>query len=149
MGSQKTRPLEVLLVEDSPADARLTSESLKKAPGPISNSLIESGKDALRFLNRETPFETAPRPDLILLDLNLPGLDGRDVLRYMKSNSRLGRIPTIILTSSEARSDVETAYDLGANCYLTKPLHLDEYEELISLVGSFWLKAAELPPRTN
>jgi two-component system, chemotaxis family, response regulator Rcp1 len=145
MNTYKIRPTEVLLVEDSPTDARLTRESLKNAPSPVNVKLIESGREALAYLRREPPFEKAKAPDLILLDLNLPGLDGRDLLRHMKADRQLGKIPVIILTSSMARSDVNTAYELGANCYLTKPIHLDEYDDLIGLVGQFWLRAAELP----
>lgn len=139
------RTRELLLVEDSPADARLTLEALRVARSSLRIHHVESGTEALRFLYREQPYADAPRPDLVLLDLNLPGLDGRDVLRQMKQAPALACIPVVVLTSSVAQTDVDQAYGLCANCYLVKPLGLDEYLALVQLMEQFWLGAARLP----
>lgn len=140
------RPIEILLVEDNLAQARLTSEALKE--GQVWNhlSVIEDGEQALRFLFKHDPYAAAPRPDLILLDLNLPRKDGRAVLREIKEDESLRRIPVVVLTTSEADLDVLAAYDLHANCYINKPVDLEQFMRVIKSIEDFWLAIVKLPP---
>jgi len=140
------KEIEILLVEDNPADVRLTQEALKDAK--VHNRLwaVQDGVEALAFLRREEPFQAVPRPDLILLDLNLPRVDGREVLREVKKDPQLRCIPTVILTSSEAEIDILKAYDLHANCYVTKPVDLDQFIKVVRSIESFWLEIVRLPP---
>jgi two-component system, chemotaxis family, response regulator Rcp1 len=141
-----TRPVEILLVEDNAADVRLTQEALRE--GKIRNrlSVVEDGEVAMRYLRREGEFESALRPDVVLLDLNLPRKNGREVLREMKSDPRLKSIPVVILSSSEAEQDVIAAYDLHANCYVTKPVDLDQFVRAIQSIEQFWFTIVKLPP---
>jgi CheY-like chemotaxis protein len=141
------RPIEILLVEDNPGDARLTKEALRD--GRISNSLsiVRDGVEALEFLRREGRHAGAARPDLILLDLNLPKKDGREVLEEIKADPDLRRIPVVVLTTSQAEQDILQAYNLHANCYITKPVDLDRFLEILRSLEDFWLSIVKLPPR--
>ena len=137
--------IEVLLVEDSPGDVRLTREALAEANTTINLHVATDGVEAMQFLRREGGHGRAPRPDLVLLDLNLPRMDGREVLAQVKADDRLKTIPIIILTTSEAESDIVTSYQLQANCYLSKPVQLDAFEGLVKSINDFWLIKAKLP----
>jgi chemotaxis family two-component system response regulator Rcp1 len=139
--------IEVLLVEDSPGDVRLTKEAFREANGAIHLHVASDGLEAMAFLTRQGVHADAPRPDFILLDLNLPRMDGREVLSTIKSDESLKTIPTIILTTSDAEADILKSYQLQANCYLTKPVHLDEFEEVVKSINDFWLTRAKLPQR--
>ena len=140
-----TRSIEILLVEDNPGDVRLTIEAMREAK--LSNRLhvAEDGVEAMQFLRREGRFGDAPRPDLILLDLNLPKKDGREVLAEIKSDPVLKRIPVVVLTTSHAEEDVLRAYDLHANCYVTKPVDLEQFMKIVKQIDEFWLKLVILP----
>jgi CheY-like chemotaxis protein len=137
--------IEILLVEDNPGDVRLTQEVLKD--GRILNTLhvVGDGAEALAFLRREGEFADAPRPDLVLLDLNLPKMDGREVLAVVKSDPDLRRIPVVVLTTSSSEIDVMTSYDLHANCYITKPVDLDQFVKVVRSIEDFWLAIVRLP----
>lgn len=140
------RPVEILLVEDDPGDVRLTREALIE--GRILNNLnvAPDGVEALAYLERKGEFAHAPRPDLIFLDLNLPRMDGRELLSIIKADSDLRRIPVVILTTSAAEQDILKSYDLHANCYVTKPVDLEQFISVVRSVESFWLTVAKLPP---
>jgi CheY-like chemotaxis protein len=138
-------PLEVLLVEDSPGDVRLTREALRGTHGSIHLNVASDGAEAMAILKREGVHADALRPDLILLDLNLPKMDGREVLARIKTDALLKTIPTVILTTSEAEADIERSYALQANCYVTKPVQLDEFESLVKSITDFWLTKVKLP----
>jgi len=139
------RAAEVLLVEDSPGDVRLTREALKE--GKVRNNLnvVPDGVEAMAYLRREGPYGNATRPDIVLLDLNMPRKDGREVLAEMKADDSLKRIPVVILTTSEAEQDILRTYDLHANCYLTKPVDLDQFISIVKSVEDFWLTIVKLP----
>ncbi|MBC8264681.1 MAG: response regulator [Anaerolineales bacterium] len=145
-GQTMGRPIEILLVEDNPGDARLTKEALKE--GKVCNKLhvAEDGDKALAFLRRGGSYAGAPRPDLILLDLNLPKRDGRELLAEIKTDPRLRRIPVVILTTSRAEEDILKTYDLHANCYITKPVDLEQFIGVVKAVEDFWLTVVKLPP---
>ncbi|MEW6555555.1 MAG: response regulator [Actinomycetota bacterium] len=146
MGNQRTgRLVEILLVEDNPGDVRLTVEALKE--GKVRNRLnvVGDGEEALRYLYREGEFSGTTRPDLILLDLNLPKKDGREVLAEIKSDPDLLRIPVVILTTSRSDEDILKSYDLHANCYITKPVDLEQFMSVIKSVECFWLEVVVLP----
>jgi chemotaxis family two-component system response regulator Rcp1 len=136
---------DVLLVEDSPGDVRLTQEAFRDANTLVMLHVATDGADAMAFLRRTGMHMDAPRPDLILLDLNLPRMDGREVLAHIKADDTLKTIPTVILTTSEAEADIIKSYQLRANCYLTKPVQLDEFESLVKSINDFWLTKARLP----
>ncbi len=140
------RPAELLLVEDNPGDVRLTVESFKD--GKLANRLhvVRDGAEALDFLQRRDRFADAVIPDLILLDLNLPKKDGREVLAEIKRDERLKRIPVVILTTSQSEQDILKAYDLHANCYITKPVDLDQFVGVVKSIEGFWLSIVKLPP---
>ena len=138
-------PTEVLLVEDSPGDVRLTQEAFRDANKSVHLHVASDGVEAMAFLRREAAHIDAPRPDLILLDLNLPKMDGREVLARIKADDDLKTIPTVILTTSEAEADIVKSYQLQANCYLSKPVQLDAFESLVKSINDFWLTKAELP----
>jgi len=138
-------PLQVLLVEDNAGDVRLTQEAFREANMSIRFHVASDGVEAMAFLRREGPHMNAPRPDLVLLDLNLPRMDGREVLARIKQDDSLKSIPTVILTTSEAEVDVARSYQLQANCYLTKPVQLDAFESLVKSINEFWLIKAKLP----
>ena len=139
------KPIEILLVEDNPGDVRLTEEAL--AEGKVCNhiTVAKDGVEALAALRREGEYVEARRPDLILLDLNLPKKDGREVLEEIKADPELKRIPVVILTSSKAEEDVDRAYDLNANCYVTKPVDLDQFLFVVRSIEDFWLSVVKLP----
>ena len=143
------RPIEILLVEDNPGDVRLTIEALKD--GRISNNLhvARDGTEGLRFLHREGPDEQAARPDLILLDLNLPKKNGREVLAEIKVDPELRRIPVVVLTTSQADEDVFKSYDLHANCYINKPVDFDQFIRVVRSIEDFWLTVVKLPTNGN
>lgn len=138
-------PIEVLLVEDSPADVRLMQEAFRDFVKPVRLHLAADGVEAMAFLRREGIYADAPRPNLILLDLNLPRLDGRQVLALIKKDQNLKIIPTIVLTTSDSPSEILTSYQLQANCYLRKPAHWDDYDNLVRSVNAFWLTSSKLP----
>jgi len=137
--------LQVLLVEDSPGDVRLTREAFRDANMAIQLHVVPDGVEATQFLKQTGAYIHAPRPDLILLDLNLPKMDGREVLAYIKNDPVLKMIPTVILTTSEAEVDIAKSYELHANCYLSKPVQLDAFESLVRSINEFWLVKAKLP----
>jgi chemotaxis family two-component system response regulator Rcp1 len=140
-----SRPAEILLVEDNPADVRLTREALRE--GKVRNNLYVApdGVEALALLRNEGKYADVPRPDLILLDLNLPKKDGREVLEEIKADPALRKIPVVILTSSEAEQDIVRAYDLHANCYVTKPVDLDQFIHVVQSIEDFWFTIVKLP----
>lgn len=138
-------PLQVLLVEDSPGDVRLTQEAFRDANMSIKLHVATDGVEAMAFLKREGIHSQAPRPDFILLDLNLPRMDGREVLTRIKADDNLNTIPTVILTTSDAEGDIVHSYQLRANCYLCKPVQLEEFEGLVKSINDFWLTKAKLP----
>jgi len=137
--------VEVLLVEDSPGDVRLTQEVFRESGSGINLHVATDGVEAMAFLKREGNHASAPRPDFILLDLNLPRLDGREVLAQIKQDESLKLIPTIILTTSDAEADILKSYQLQANCYLSKPVQLGEFETVVQSITDFWLKKVKLP----
>jgi len=140
-------PIEVLLVEDSPGDVRLTREAFREANGAIHLNVANDGVEAMAFLRKTGKHVDAPRPDLILLDLNLPKMDGREVLAHIKDDESLRLIPTVILTTSDAEADIAKSYQLQANCYLSKPVQLDAFESLVKSINDFWLVKVKLPPQ--
>src|SRR4051794_28214029 len=133
------KPIEILLVEDSPADVDLTREALEDAKVHNNLNVVNDGVEALAFLRREGVHAAAPRPDLILLDLNLPKKDGREVLAEIKADPILRRIPVVILTTSQAEQDILKSYDLHANCYISKPVDLDAFVDVVRSIEGFWL----------
>ena len=140
-----TRSIEILLVEDNPGDARLTIEAMREAKVRNRMHVVEDGVEAMAFLRRQGRFGEAPRPDLILRALNLPRKDGREVLAEVKADPALKRIPVVILTTSRAEEDVLRAYDLHANCYVTKPVDLAQFMKIVSQIDEFWVKVVTLP----
>ncbi|MEW6584641.1 MAG: response regulator [Nitrospirota bacterium] len=146
-GAVKGKPIEILLVEDNPGDVRLTMEALKEAK--VSNYLhvVYDGAEAIGFLRREGEYVKAPRPDLILLDLNLPKKDGREVLAEIKADESLKRIPVVVLTTSQSEKDILKSYNLHANCYVTKPVDLERFLEVVKSIEDFWLTVVKLPDR--
>jgi two-component system, chemotaxis family, response regulator Rcp1 len=141
----KDVPIIVLLVEDSPGDVRLTQEAFRDANMSVHLHVVNDGVEAMAFLHREGTYADAPRPDLTLLDLNMPKMDGRQVLAQIKSDEQLKTIPTVILTTSGSKEDIVTSYQLQANCYLIKPVQLDMFENLVKSINDFWLTKAKLP----
>lgn len=140
-------PVEVLLVEDSPGDVRLTQEAFRDANRSIRLHVAMDGVEAMAFLRHEGAHSAAPRPDIILLDLNLPKMDGREVLAHIKEDPTLKSIPTVILTTSVAEADIARSYELQANCYLSKPVLLEDFENLVKSINDFWLTRVKLPPQ--
>lgn len=139
-------PVEILLVEDNPGDVRLTREALSDAKVANNLHVVEDGVEALDFLRRNGNHSSKPRPHLVLLDLNLPRKDGREVLEEMKSDHKLKRIPVIVLTTSDSDEDVLRAYDLHVNAYITKPLDLDQFGKVVNAIDEFWFSIVALPP---
>ena len=139
------RPIEILLVEDNPGDVRLTLEALKEGKVLNHMSVAMDGVEAMAFLRREGRFAGAPHPDLVLLDLNLPKKDGREVLDDIKRDARLKHIPVVILTTSQAEQDIVKSYELHANCYIAKPVDLDQFMSVVKSVQDFWLSVVKLP----
>lgn len=138
-------PVEVLLVEDSPGDVRLTREAFGEVNSSIRLHVAADGLEAMAFLKREGVHARAPRPGIILLDLNLPKMDGREVLAQIKADSNLKTIPIVILTTSNSQVDIAKSYQLQANCYLSKPVQLDAFESLVKSINDFWLTKVKLP----
>ena len=143
------RPIEILLVEDNPGDVELTREALDT--GKVANRLhvVDDGADAVDFLFRRGSFTEAPRPDIILLDLNLPKKDGRQVLSEIKAEPSLAQIPVVVLTTSQAEEDILRAYQLHANCYVTKPVDFNQFLHIVSTIEEFWLSVVKLPKRMD
>jgi two-component system response regulator len=139
------RPIEILLVEDNPGDVRLTQEAARETKIHNNMHVVTNGLDAMAFLRHEGRFGSVPRPDLILLDLNMPVMDGREVLRQVKNDEKIRRIPVVIITSSQAEEDILRAYDLQASCYVTKPVDLDQFIKVVKHVENFWLTVVTLP----
>ena len=139
------RPIEILLVEDNPGDVRLTREALQEAKVRNNLAVANDGVEALSYLRREPPFENATRPDLVLLDLNLPRKDGREVLAEIKADPDLRRLPVVVLTTSNAEQDILESYNLYANCYITKPVDLDQFLGIVTSIEDFWLTIVKLP----
>ena len=139
------RPIEILLVEDSPGDVTLTVEALRDAKVANNLHVARDGEEALRFLRNEGEFAEKPRPDLILLDLNMPRKDGREVLADLKADDELKRIPVVVLTTSQSEDDVAAAYNLSANCYVAKPVDLDQFLGVVRAIDDFWLSLVKLP----
>jgi len=146
MNEQLVRPIDILLVEDSPSDTDLTVEAL--AAGKIRNrlSIVEDGVQAMEFLRRQGAYANAPRPDLIMLDLNLPRKDGREVLAEIKADDTLKTIPVVVLTTSQADEDILRVYELNANCYITKPVDFKQFMAVVRSIEEFWLTVVKLPP---
>lgn len=145
MSNENGRPIEILLVEDNPGDIRLTKEAFKE--GKLKNHLnvVEDGTEAISFLKKEGQYADAPRPDLILLDLNLPKKDGREVLSEIKVDENLKRIPVVILTTSKAEEDILKTYNHHANCYITKPVDMDQFINVVKYIEDFWFTIVRLP----
>ncbi|MGI0489393.1 response regulator [Pantanalinema rosaneae CENA516] len=141
--------IHILLVEDSPSDADLLLEVMEEARLPTQLYVVEDGVEAIAFLRHQGQYADKPRPDLILLDLNLPRKDGREVLAEVKTDRDLGTIPVIVLTTSAANEDIRQAYELHANCYITKPAGLDDFIQMVKVFEQFWLTAVQLPPRSD
>lgn len=141
----ESKPIEILLIEDNAGDARLAREALRDAKVRNNLSWVSDGVEALAFLRREGKYAQAPRPDLILLDLNLPRKDGREVLTEIKADDKLKRIPVVILTTSQAEEDIVRAYHLNANCYISKPVDLDQFMKVVKTIEDFWLTIVRLP----
>jgi two-component system, chemotaxis family, response regulator Rcp1 len=139
------RPVEILLVEDNPGDVRLTQEALKEGKVRNNLSVAGDGVEAMAFLRREGSYATAPRPDIVLLDLNLPRKDGRQVLAEVKADPDLRRIPVVVLTTSKAEEDILKTYDLHANCFITKPVEFEQFIKVVQSIEGFWLTIVQLP----
>lgn len=140
-------PIEILLVEDNPGDVRLTQEVLKEGKVHNTLSIVENGVEAISFLKKENEYKDAPTPDLILLDLNLPKKDGREVLLDIKKDTDLKKIPVVVLTTSQAEEDILNVYDLNANCYVSKPVDLGQFIDVVKSIEDFWLSIVKLPTR--
>ena len=144
---QLVKPINILLVEDNPGDADLAREALENSKMNNNLQVVDDGEKAMAFLRREGAYTDVPRPDLILLDLNLPKKDGRQVLAEIKSDGSLKRIPVVILTTSRAEEDVLKTYDLHANCFITKPIDLNQFLHVVRSIEDFWLSIVVLPPK--
>ena len=147
VGEPVGQPIEILLVEDNPGDVRLTQVALQEAKVQNNLTTVNSGEKALAVLFNQGEYAGSPRPDIVLLDLNLPGMDGRELLDKIKSNPDLMRIPVVILTTSKAQEDILKSYNLHANAYITKPVSLDRFLEVVRTLESFWFTIVKLPPR--
>ncbi len=141
-----SHPIEILVVEDNPADAYLIQRAFRSSVNSIRTSVVEDGLSAIDFLRRQGSHSEAPRPDIVLLDLNIPGKDGHEVLREIKGDPALREIPVVIYTSSSAPKDIQLAYRLGSNCYVRKPIDADGFFHVMSSIESFWLNIVSLPP---
>jgi chemotaxis family two-component system response regulator Rcp1 len=145
MNSSVVAPVDVLLVEDNPGDVRLTKEALKDAKLKVNLHVVGDGMEAMAFLRKQGKYAASPRPDLVMLDLNLPKKDGRQVLAEIKDDPDLKRIPVVIVTTSKSEEDVLKTYNLHANCYVTKPLDLDQFINVVQSIEQFWLTIVKLP----
>lgn len=142
-------PIEILLIEDNPADIRLTQEAFREARLQNTIHVVQDGVNAMAFIRQTAPFQQAPRPDLILLDLNLPKKDGREVLKEIKSDTHTRTIPVVVLTTSNDEADVLRSYDLHANAYLVKPIDILQFIKMIQSLEDFWLSVVKLPPKVS
>lgn len=140
-------PIDILLVEDNPGDVRLAVEALKEGRLPTRLTSVPDGVEAMAYLRREGPYANATRPHLVLLDLNMPRMDGRQVLAELKTDPKLRSIPVVVLTTSQAERDISQAYDLHANCFISKPVDLDRFITVVRAIEDFWCTVATLPPR--
>jgi chemotaxis family two-component system response regulator Rcp1 len=140
-------PVHILLVDDDPADVRLTLEALREHKVYCETAIASDGVEALAYLHREGPYADAVRPDIILLDLNMPRKDGREVLQEIKADPHLRAIPVVVLTTSQADRDILQSYNLGANCYITKPVDLSQLTTIVQAIDNFWFTVVKLPPR--
>jgi CheY-like chemotaxis protein len=147
MKTSKDGPVQILLVEDNPGDIRLTQEALREGSLNPDLHVVKDGVEAIAFLKKEADYSSKPSPDLILLDLNLPKKDGREVLAEIKTDPKLKHIPVVVLTTSDAEQDISRMYDLHANCFITKPVDLDEFMKVVRRVEEFWFSIVKLPPR--
>jgi chemotaxis family two-component system response regulator Rcp1 len=143
------QPIEILLVEDNPGDVELTRQALDRARVANRLHVVNDGADAVDFLFRRGQYIDVPRPDIILLDLNLPKKDGRQVLSEIKADSDLAQIPVVVLTTSQAEEDIHRAYQLHANCYITKPVDFNQFLRIIATIEEFWLSVVKLPKRAH
>ena len=146
---QTLKPIEILLVEDNPGDVQLTREALEEGNLLVNLSVMNDGAEAMAFLHRRGEHADAPAPDLILLDLNLPKKGGREVLQEIKADADLKCIPVVVLTTSEAEADIVSTYGLHANCYITKPVDIDQFIKIVQLLEQFWFTIVELPSLGN
>ncbi len=147
MSSEKAiMPIEVLLVDDNPGDAQLTRIALEDSKISVHLNVVEDGVEAIAFLRKQEKYAQAAHPDIILLDLNLPRKDGREVLAEIKGDENLKRIPVVILTTSQAEEDILEAYNLSANCYITKPVDFDQFVKIVKSIENFWFAIVKLPP---
>jgi CheY-like chemotaxis protein len=142
-----SRPVEILMVEDNPGTVRLTQEVMRDSKVRNAMYVVDDGVEAMAFLRKQGRYASAPRPDLVLLDLNLPRKDGRETLAEMKQDEELKRIPVVVLTTSRSEDDVLRAYDLHANCYLNKPVGLEDFIKVVKSIENFWIEIVTLPPR--
>lgn len=139
-------PIEVLLVEDNPGDAELTRIALEDSKISVNLNVVEDGVEAMAFLRKQDKYSNVPHPDIVLLDLNLPRKDGREVLAEIKTDDYLKRIPVVVLTTSQAEEDILKAYNLAANCYITKPVDFDQFVRIVQSIENFWFAIVKLPP---
>ena len=146
MTTGSAKPIEILLVEDNPGDVRLTQEGLRDGKVRNRMAVVVDGVQAMNFLHKQAPFTDAPRPDLILLDLNLPKKSGLEVLKEIKGDEELRRIPVVVLTTSQAELDILKSYDLHANAYIAKPVELEHFISVVKAIEDFWLEIVRLPP---
>jgi CheY-like chemotaxis protein len=142
---KSTNPVNILLIEDNPGDVRLTQEAFKEGSIDIKLDVVMDGVEAIKYLKKESPYEQADTPDLVLLDLNLPKKDGREVLHEIKTDNNLKRIPVVVLTTSNAQQDILKSYNLHVNCYVNKPVDFDKFFDIIQKIEDFWLSTAILP----
>ena len=140
-----SRPVDILLVEDNPGDVRLTQEAFRESRMPVKLSVVMDGEDALNYLYRRPPYENAARPDIILLDLNIPKKDGREVLSEIKNDLSLKYVPVVVLTTSNAEQDIVRTYNLNVNAYINKPVDFDKFFDIVQKIEEFWLMTAILP----
>jgi len=144
-----SQPIEILMAEDSPSDAAITQEAIKSSKLINRLHIVDNGEDVLLFLQKEGKYAGAPTPDLILLDLNMPRMNGYQVLAEIKQHSQWKQIPVVILTTSKSELDVATAYKLHANCYVSKPVDFDKFSEVVRSIENFWFSIVQLPPKTS
>jgi len=137
--------IDILLIEDNPADIDLTKEAFEECKFTNNLHIVSDGENALAFLRKESNFRDKPRPDLILLDLNLPKIDGREILEEIKNDDKLKQIPVVILTTSESKEDITEMYKLHANCYITKPVDINQFIKVVQSIGDFWFSIVKLP----
>ena len=147
MSPEYGSPIEILLVEDNAGDIRLTREALSEAKVANNLAVARDGVEALEYLRREGPHAQAARPDIILLDLNMPRMDGRELLQHIKADASLAAIPVVVLTTSKAEEDIVKSYQLHANCYITKPVDLEQFLKVVRSIEDFWLTVVRLPPK--